>query len=202
MKQILFEHVWKEYDGQQVYRGLNAVLDMDASTALTGPSGSGKTVFTRLLMGLEKPDAGWIVRPGGLKFTCVFQEDRLCPGLSAIENVALVIPRKSDRVWTDGFFRVGLLEQDLHKPVRELSGGQRRRVALVRAMEAPGDMVVLDEAFRGLDSATQELAYQYVENRLKGRGMLLVTHDPQEAERLAATEIKITRTLPQPSKGG
>ena len=191
MKEIRFENVWKEYNGQQVLRGVNAVIPLGRSTAVMGPSGSGKTVFTRLLMGLEQPDSGEVFCPDNLHFSCVFQEYSLCPGFSAIENVALVLPRKENLDWLPLFAQVGLTAEDIQKPCSELSGGQKQRVALVRAMEAHSDIVVLDEAFKGLDEQQRQLAYSYVKKRLQGRSMLLVTHNRQEALLFCENTIEI-----------
>ena len=68
------------------------------------------------------------------------------------------------------------------KPVNQLSGGQRRRVALARAMAAESDFVCLDEPFKGLDKETKQKAMEYVKERGKGKTILLITHDMEEAE--------------------
>lgn len=184
MADICLNSVHKAYDGQAVLQNINACFVQGKRVALMGSSGRGKTTLVRLLLGLEKPDSGTISVPPGARFCPVFQEDRLCEGFSAVENIALVLPRARRAQIEDRLALVGLTAQEFYKPVGQLSGGQRRRVALVRAVEAEGDVLVLDEAFKGLDDATRAQAYQYVLQNLRGRTLLLVTHDRQEAEEL------------------
>lgn len=181
MHKICFENVAKAYDGQQVLAGFSACLAPGERVALMGPSGQGKTTLVRLLLGLEKPDAGRVDGAAGVRMSCVFQEDRLCEGLTAVQNVALVLPKGGAAKAAAALGQVGLADEDIHKPVRALSGGQRRRVALVRAMEADSGLVVLDEAFNGLDEASRRLAFAYVGSRLAGRTLLVVTHSEDEA---------------------
>ena len=181
MPDIVFDKICKGFAGQPVLRDISARLPRQGTTALMGPSGSGKTTFTRLLLGLEKPDAGAVTGHEGLRFSCVFQEDRLVEELSALDNAALVLARPRLSALRRAFAAVGLAEEDLHKPVRALSGGQRRRVALVRALEAESDYLVLDEALKELDADNHALCMEYLQSRRGTRGLLLVTHNPAEA---------------------
>ena len=71
----------------------------------------------------------------------------------------------------------------------QLSGGMTRRVSIVRAMLTDGDAVLLDEPFKGLDDLTREKVVQFVKENLKNRTTILVTHDPRDAEDLAAVKI-------------
>ena len=115
-----------------------------------GESGVGKTTLLRLLMGLEKADSGIIT--GFDKVSAVFQENRLIEHLNAVENTALVIKdRNAGKCAYEQLLQL-LPKEALLKPVREYSGGMKRRVALVRAMAADSEIVLLDEPFTGLDS--------------------------------------------------
>ena len=80
-------------------------------------------------------------------------------------------------------------EVDPAAPVRGLSGGQRRRVELLRALLAPGDAVLLDEPFAGLDEESHERAARLVDRLLDGRTLLVATHDRRDAELLGATAV-------------
>ncbi|CAL8971394.1 Aliphatic sulfonates import ATP-binding protein SsuB [Cellulomonas sp. T2.31MG-18] len=169
--------------------GEHVVLDrLDLSlapggvTALMGPNGSGKTTVARLLLGLDRPDGGAVEGLDGRPRSAVFQEDRLCPQLSAVDNVRLVLGRGADRgAVLEALAAVGLDDATVHAPVRELSGGQRRRVAIVRAVLADAELVVLDEPFTGLDQAVKPVTMAWVRDRCAGRTVLLVTHDEREA---------------------
>ncbi|MDL2293543.1 ATP-binding cassette domain-containing protein [Ruminococcaceae bacterium OttesenSCG-928-D13] len=188
---IRVEGVDKAFGGQQVLRGFSATLPAGAATALMGPSGGGKTTLARIIMGLERPDAGRVETAPDLRFDCVFQEDRLCEQLSAAGNVALVLPKTRWGSIALALAAVGLDEALAQKPVRDLSGGERRRVALVRAVLATGQVLVLDEAFKGLDAASREVAFGFVRARLDGRSLLVITHDAAEAEAFGAGVVPV-----------
>ena len=114
-------------------------------------------------------------------------------------NVRLVLPRGFSRAAVaDELRAVGLSDETLRKPVRSLSGGQRRRVALVRGVLAPSELVVLDEPFTGLDAGAKEASLSWVRARLAGRTALLITHDPGEAAYFGASVVR----LPGPVASG
>ncbi len=176
---ITLNHVCKSYAGQQVLQDVS--LQLQGRVVLTGPSGSGKTTLSRLLLGLESPDSGRVEMSGRL--AAVFQEDRLCPGMSAFENVALVCPRGFDpeQIRT-GFSALGLGPEDWQKPCAQLSGGQKRRTAILRAMLAPAEGILLDEPFKGLDPRTKQAAMSYVLKKAGERLLLVITHDEEETQ--------------------
>ncbi len=174
--------VTRRFGEHVVLDGLDLELPVGRVTALMGPNGSGKTTVGRLLLGLDRPDAGAVEGLDGRPRSAVFQEDRLCPQLSAVENVRLVLGRGADRAAVvRALEAVGLDDAAVHAPVRELSGGQRRRVAIVRAVLADADLVVLDEPFTGLDQAVKPVTMAWVRDGCAGRTVLLVTHDEREA---------------------
>lgn len=192
MADICFEGVGKAFGNQQVLRGFSACITPGQRVALLGPSGAGKTTLLRLLLGLDEPDEGSVNGVQGQRFACVFQEDRLCEDMDAAGNVALVLPRGSRGAAQQALQVVGLLGEDLEKPVRELSGGQRRRVALVRAVLAQSDVLILDEAFNGLDEATRQKAFAFIEENLRGRTLVVVTHDEAVAGTLCRERIEVS----------
>lgn len=172
------EGVGKAYNGVPVLRAVSA--ELTGHTVLMGPSGRGKTTLARLLLGLETPDCGKVTVDGRL--AAVFQEDRLCGQLSAEENVALVLKRGADKQTVRAALeQLGLPGSEQKKPVRQLSGGQKRRVALARALLAPADGLVLDEPFKGLDETALQIAMAWTREKAQGRWLLLITHDPVQA---------------------
>lgn len=174
--------VTRRFGDHVVLDGLDLSLAPGGVTALMGPNGSGKTTVGRLLLGLDRPDGGAVEGVDGRPRSAVFQEDRLCPQLSAVDNVRLVLGRGADRgAVLEALAAVGLDDAAVHAPVRELSGGQRRRVAIVRAVLADAELVVLDEPFTGLDQAVKPVTMAWVRDRCAGRTVLLVTHDEREA---------------------
>ena len=185
MTNITLNELYKAYGGNQVLKGFSAVIPVGKTTGIMAPSGAGKTTLLRILMGLEKQDRGIIQGLEGLRLSAVFQEDRLCENLSSASNIRLVCSGKSQREIEDALAALGL-SGCAHQPARELSGGMRRRVALLRALMAEYDLLFLDEPFKGLDVDTKAEAMEYTRLRTAGKTVLLVTHDLEEAQSLGA----------------
>lgn len=161
----------KSFEEQKVISGLDAVYRSGKIYYLRSPSGSGKTTLLHLLAGLTEPDAGTVSGPGTV--SVMFQEDRLCEEYSAVKNVELICGDKDKAAAA----LTELLEPDaLEKPCGQLSGGMKRRVALVRAMEADSAYVLLDEPFTGMDAETRGRAEEYIRRRQNGRTLLIATH--------------------------
>ena len=192
---VRWSGVCKAFGSTKVLSGFSGHMEAPGIYALSGESGSGKTTFFRLLMGLDAPDSGSILweetDSEGNKITvrppcaAVFQEDRLCETVSAVENILLCMGQGSaDRKRIREELCCVLPQECLDKPVGMLSGGQKRRVALVRAMSAPrAAAIFLDEPFTGLDEETKQAAVRYVSARRNGRLLVISTHE--EADRRA-----------------
>lgn len=176
MGRLEVSHVCKSFGSQHVLSDFSAVYEAGQTYILNSPSGSGKTTLLNILAGILKPDSGRV--EGGGMCSVVFQEDRLCLDYSAVKNVELITGNPVQA-------RVALEElldpETLEKPCRELSGGMKRRVALVRAMEAESEYVLLDEPFTGMDADTRAQAEEYIRRKQKGRMIVLITHVPGSA---------------------
>ena len=138
----------------------------------------------RILMGLDTPTAGRVRGVG--RAAAVFQEDRLCPQLTALQNVALVLPGSEKQYKGQieaEFQQLGMDAAALALPAARLSGGQKRRTALLRALWAPSDTLLLDEPFTGMDPDTLAAAAALLRTRCGTEPVLLATHD-REAIRL------------------
>ena len=134
----------KRFGEKTLFEALD--LTVTGPVILWAPSGWGKTTLLRILMGLEVPTSGTVTGVG--KVGAVFQEDRLCPQLNAIQNVELVLPEgktKYKKQICNDFLQIGLDKAALSLPARKLSGGQKRRAALLRALWAESDTLLLDE---------------------------------------------------------
>ena len=179
---LTIEHLTKQFGEKTLFRDL--CLTVDGPAVLWAPSGWGKTTLLRILMGLDTPTAGWVRGVG--RAAAVFQEDRLCPQLTALQNVTLVLPgsekQYKEQIEVD-FQQLGMDTAALALPAARLSGGQKRRTALLRALWAPSDTLLLDEPFTGMDPDTLAAAAALLRTRCGTEPVLLATHD-REAIRL------------------
>lgn len=146
------------------------------------PSGAGKTTLLRVLAGLDSADAGRVDLAS--RVSVEFQDARLFEDASALANVLLFASSRHSEKDLEQMLALVLPDVDARTPVRELSGGQRRRVELVRALAAPGDAVLLDEPFAGLDADSRDVACAFVVSELRGRSLVVASHDEGDAARL------------------
>ena len=179
---LTIEHLTKQFGEKTLFRDL--CLTVEGPAVLWAPSGWGKTTLLRILMGLDTPTAGRVRGVG--RAAAVFQEDRLCPQLTALQNVTLVLPgskkQYKEQIGAD-FQQLGMDAAVLALPAARLSGGQKRRTALLRALWASSDTLLLDEPFTGMDPDTLAAAAALLRTRCGTEPVLLATHD-REAIRL------------------
>ena len=190
INKLEISHLTKRFGEKTLFEDLD--LTLTAPAVLWAPSGWGKTTLLRILMGLETPTSGAVQGVG--KVSAVFQEDRLCPQLTAVENVALVLPgpmsQYKPQIESD-FQQIGLDGAALSLPARKLSGGQKRRTALLRALWAESDTLLLDEPFTGMDPETMKKAAALLKARCQDRNVLLATHDREAIEALRWEVIEL-----------
>ena len=161
----------KSYHGRWIFRHVDHEFHGGEPYWLDTPSGSGKTTFFRCLCGLERPEEGEV--SGMDAFSMQFQEDRLCEDYSAVKNLEMIL---GDAVQAREVLAQLLPQEALDQPCLELSGGMKRRVSLVRAMEAGAQCVLLDEPFTGLDEENRKKAEEYIRKKTRGRIVMLATH--------------------------
>ena len=159
-------------------------------TCLMGASGSGKTTLLHVLLGLVLPDEGTIDGVPENVAAC-FQTDRLCEDLSAVENVRFVTGKRVPRETIASHLRRLGLSESMEQPVKELSGGMRRRVCLVRAVLSGADAIFLDEPFKGLDEETRRVAMDYLIESCTGKTLIVVTHEPAEVDYLGGNILHL-----------
>ena len=176
---IEINNIRKVFDDKVIFHEYSTVITAHRFTCVLGMSGCGKTTLLNLLMGLMQPDSGTITGVPAKK-SAVFQEDRLCEEFSAVANVRLVCQKSVNPLDIEAHLKQIGLAGSLHIPVNQLSGGMRRRVAIVRAMLADSDIIFLDEPFKGLDAETKQSVMAYVKANTLGKTVIMVTHDPEE----------------------
>lgn len=178
---IRLTEVCKSYDSKIVIDRLSLELPERGIIGLSGPSGCGKTTLLRLLAGLEQPDAGRLEGIDGMAVSMVFQEDRLLPWLTAADNLAVIEPdRAAVLQWLEN---VQLAEFAGYYPAA-MSGGMKRRLALARALARPGNLLLLDEPFTGMDSELKAGLFSLIRQEGSQRLVVLVTHDEDDIRAL------------------
>lgn len=176
----------KSFGDKPVLEKLNMTFEKKRMSCIMGPSGSGKTTLINILMGLINADQGEIEGMEGLELSVVFQEDRLIEHWDAIKNVKLVCDKWVTKELIEKHFeQVGLMDYE-GKPVSQLSGGMRRRVAIIRSILSGGNLLIMDEPFKGLDDALKLQVIQYVREHSKDKTLLVITHDVKEVTLLGA----------------
>ena len=186
---LKLQHLTKRFGTAPLFTDL--CMEVDAPVVLWAPSGWGKTTLLRILMGLEHPTTGSVEGVG--RVAAVFQEDRLCTQLNAVQNVTLVLPgaenQYKEQIISD-FQQLGMDTAALQLPARRLSGGQKRRVAL---LWAPSDTLLLDEPFTGMDPDTLQRAAVLLRQRCAGKPVLLATHDESAIRALGWPVVELEK---------
>ena len=180
---ITIDDLTLSYGSQQVLKDCSLRVETGSRVALMGPSGCGKTSLINVIAGLLSPDSGKVSVNG--KVSYVFQEPALFPWLTAVDNINVVLsdgpetlPRAEQLLEAVG------LSDCRDKYPHQLSGGQKQRIAICRALAYGGDILLLDEPLKGLDADTRDQVSALLRQEWTGKTLLLVTHDPSEAESL------------------
>lgn len=200
---IELRHITKSYDGLPVLTDISMTFRDGGCYCLMSPSGSGKTTLMRIMMGLETPDEGIVaITPGGktAAISAVFQEDRLCESFSPMDNVMMCVGRslKASRVrWEMGKL---LPEECLNRPVSTLSGGMKRRVAVLRALLTPSDILIMDEPFTGMDEELKRSVIAYIREKQDGRILILSTHQEEDVALIGGELVRICSSSPDSSQ--
>ena len=180
---ITIDRLTLSYGNQQVLKDCSLQVEAGSRVALMGPSGCGKTSLINVIAGLLTPDSGKVSVNG--KVSYVFQEPALFPWLTAVDNINAVLsdgpetlPRAEQLLEAVG------LSDCRDKYPHQLSGGQKQRIAICRALAYGGDILLLDEPLKGLDADTRDQVSALLRQEWTGKTLLLVTHDPSEAQSL------------------
>lgn len=196
---IEIQHINKSYGSLQVLRDINAKIDRSEIVGIVGPSGAGKSTLLQIAGTLDRPDSGTIAYDGvdvstlserrlaafrNKNIGFVFQFHQLLPEFTALENVAIPALIKGDNR-KDAFARarqlidfLGLSERTDHKPA-ELSGGEKQRISVARALMNQPDVIFADEPSGSLDSKNkQDLHQLFFDLREElHQTFVIVTHD-------------------------
>lgn len=192
MSALHIRHLAHSYGLEDVLVDVSLDLNAGETLALVGPSGCGKSTLLHVVAGLLVPSSG-TVKSSFHMLGCMFQQPRLMPWKTALDNIALglkalsvpTVKRRQQAV--DLALRLGFDQDDLKKYPHELSGGMQSRVSLARALVLAPDLLLLDEPFSALDIGLRLELYGLLreQQQMQGSAILMITHDLMEAVRLA-----------------
>ncbi|MFV0439759.1 MAG: ATP-binding cassette domain-containing protein [Lachnospirales bacterium] len=175
-KDIVLKKICKNFGEKHILNNYSMTYKANSFNVFTGKSGCGKTTLLKIIMGIEPIDSGEILGIEDKKISVVFQENRLCENLTAYRNVKLVCEYMTDDEIKKAFERVGLLE-DMYTVVKNLSGGMKRRVAILRGILHECDILFLDEPFKELDYQTFEDVRNFVFEKSSNKTVICVSHN-------------------------
>ena len=200
---IEVRNIKKSFGNLEVLKGIDLDIEQGKIVSIVGPSGAGKTTLLQIMGTLDKPDSGSVIIDGvdvmklsdakrsafrNKHMGFVFQFHQLLPEFTALENVMMpaliggVSRREAKRRAEELLAFMGLSERATHKP-SELSGGEKQRVAVARALVNKPDVVFADEPSGSLDSHNKEELHRLffdLRDRM-GQTFVIVTHDEQLA---------------------
>ena len=206
---IDIQGIEKSFGSLQVLKGINLHINKGDIVSIVGPSGAGKTTLLQIMGTLDKPDRGNVVINGtetGLlnskklsefrnrELGFVFQFHQLLPEFTAIENIMIpayiagTSPKAAKERATELLAFMGLQDRASHKP-NELSGGEKQRIAVARALMNHPSVILADEPTGNLDAQAAHTICELLKdlNKTERSAILLVTHDPVVAA--AATRV-------------
>lgn len=187
----------KRYGDLVIFEGLNLTIPDGEISCILGPSGCGKSTLLNMIAGLESYERGKIFGVDDRKISYIFQDTRLLPWRTAIENIEFSImsiyPR--DEVREIANYYIGLVELSEYKDFYpdQLSGGMKQRISIARAFAYPSEILLMDEPFIGLDT---DLKNNLIEAFLRiwkenKKTVIFVTHELEDAEKIGHKLIRL-----------
>ena len=174
---ISIQSLNKSYGQTKVLDNFSYDFPPNGIVYIGGRSGSGKTTLLRILAKLETPDSGIIKNIDDRKISMVFQEDRLLKELTAINNINVILQDKTKIFLSHHFLKLTGLSEWEDADIAELSGGMARRVAIARALTYGGDILLMDEPFKGIDEKALQPILAEIEKISETTLILIVTHE-------------------------
>jgi len=195
---VTIDGIAKSFGRQVLFTGVDARIAAGEIVAVSGPSGSGKTTFGNIVLGLLKPDAGFVTRAAGLAPTA-FQKIQQDPGAAFAPRISLrqslrdlvKLHRLDWALLDDMLARMRLAPALLDRLPHQVSGGELQRIALARVLLMKPALIFADEPTSRLDPVTQQDVFALLTQHVRDSGcaLLLVTHDEDIVRSVARRRI-------------
>ncbi len=192
---LTLKNISKKFDGRTVLDNFSYCFKERGIVAILGASGVGKTTLLRIILGIDKKYAGEISTSKPLKFSAAFQEHRLLPNLTALQNVAELAfdkPTEEDFKSSEEMLsHLGFSDDEMSLYPHQLSGGMKQRVSLARAFMREGDILVLDEPTKELDKNLTRIILDDIKEYSKHKLVIVVSHINGDISYLAPEIINL-----------
>lgn len=179
----------KSFEKKEVIKNLSLSFPEKGFVAICGPSGCGKSTLLSIIAGIASKDGGKVLLDKAT-VSMSFQEPRLLPDRTALQNVNFVLGDKKATLGRSEELLCALGINDLNLYPDELSGGMKARVSIARALAVKADIYLFDEPFANLDKETAEMTAKLIKEQTEGALVIAVIHDKDFARRIADTVIR------------
>lgn len=187
MKKYQVKDIIKHYNSLKVLEDVSIEFDEYKTTCILGPSGCGKTTLLNIIAGIIDKDSGQITGFKGKDMSFVFQEDRLIEWKNVKDNISFVLKHKMDKsqieTTINRYLKLVNLEEYKYYYPKNLSGGMRQRISILRAFAHPSSILIMDEPFKSLDINSKQIVTEFFKKLMimENRTCILVTHEIEEA---------------------
>ena len=192
---LKIKNLTKAFDEKILFSSLSIDFSDRGIYALSGESGIGKTTLLRIIAGLDTDYSGKVIGGGIGYCSMAFQEHRLLPELTVIDNLIFAISDRKDKAVVSKaeeiMQRLGFKKEELLLKPKELSGGMRQRVSIARALLRKSPILLLDEPTKELDEANVKILRDLIKEAAEQRLVILATHSKEDIESLSATIISL-----------
>lgn len=185
--EIKLQNISKAFENK-IFENFSLNIESGKTTVIMGKSGNGKTTLFNLICGLEKADSGIITYSENAVISAVFQENRLFDAFSGYENLKAVT---NDEEKINSVLEICEASDFSSVKVRDMSGGMKRRIAIARALCIDANLYLMDEPFKGIDTAMRDRILLKIQQYLAGKTCIFITHDISEALKAADNMVII-----------
>ncbi|WMM25616.1 ABC transporter ATP-binding protein [Tissierella sp. MB52-C2] len=191
------KNIIKSYNDLKVLENISIDFSKNKTTCILGHSGCGKTTLLNILSGITKEDSGEII---GFKedISFVFQDDRLIPWKNVKDNINFVLKGKMSKeqieTTIDKYLKLVNLQEYKHYYPKDLSGGMRQKISILRAFAYPSNLLIMDEPFKSLDINSKQILIDFLKELriIENKTCIIVTHDIEEAIALGHRIVILT----------